>query len=156
MRTRPVVAALGQAAGGDDGVGRAVLEELRQRGAAARADLVDVADPIELLALIEPAAAVVVVDAVYASPPGVVLDLTPAMLADRPMARLSSHTLSLSQAVGLAAELAPADAAPPEIHIIAVGIDVPVRQSEGLSPAVAAAVPAAATRVLEVLDRLPE
>lgn len=156
MRARPVVAALGRAAGGDDGVGRAVIEELRQRGAAARADLVDVADPIELLPLIEPGAALVVVDAVSASPPGVVLELTPAMLADRPMARLSSHTLSLSQAVGLAAELAPADAAPPEIHIIAVGIDVPVQQSEGLSPEVAAAVPAAAGRVLDVLDGLLE
>ena len=72
------------------------------------------------------------------------------------MARLSSHTLSLSQALGLAAELAPADAAPPAIHIIAVGIDVPVPQAEGLSPDVAAAVPAAASRVVEMLDRLPE
>ena len=51
------------------------------------------------------------------------------------MARLSSHTLSLSQALALAAELAAADAALPAIHIVAVGIDVPV---------------------LEVLDCLPE
>jgi hydrogenase maturation protease len=155
MTPRPVVAALGQAAGGDDGVGHAVLEELRRRGAEARADLVSVPDPLALLALMHQGAPLVVVDAVVASPPGVVMELAPHMLADRQIARLSSHTLSLGQALDLAAALAPPGATPAPLHIIAVGIDTPVQAAEGLSPAVAAAVPAAAARVLDVLEHLP-
>ena len=49
MTTRARVIALGQAAAGDDGVGFAILEEIRRRGVPAGVELTSAPDPTALL-----------------------------------------------------------------------------------------------------------
>jgi hypothetical protein len=58
--------------------------------------------------------------------------------------------MSLAQALELARTLS-ADALTPEVRIVGVTIDRPVRIAEGLSPAVRAAVAPAIQLVLELL-----
>jgi hydrogenase maturation protease len=145
------VIGLGQAAAGDDQVGLAVIEHLREAGASGRVELLVAAEPSALLPLLETAVPVVLVDAVLAAPAGQVLMLEPEELEQRGLSTMSTHGLGVAQAVALARLLSPA-AVSPSIHIVAVSISRPERFQQGLSPEVAAAVPRAAEHILRTLD----
>jgi hydrogenase maturation protease len=148
MRAR--IIGLGQAAAGDDGVGLAVLEWLREHGVPDGVELVRAAEDSALIPLLQTPAAVVLVDAVLGTPPGETCELTPEQLASGALRSLSTHGMGVRQALQLAQILAP-DAALPSIRIVAVTISRPLRYEQRLSPAVAAAVPRAAERVLALL-----
>ncbi|MFT3772165.1 MAG: hydrogenase maturation protease [Minicystis sp.] len=144
-----LVIGIGQRTAGDDGVGLAVLDAIRARGLPRGVELVAAAEGSALVPLIASAGRVVLVDAVLAAPPGRVLDLAPADLAAGEAASISTHGLGVGQAIELARITDPGGVAA-EIQIVAVTIDRPPRGAIGLSPAVAAAVPRAAARVLSL------
>ncbi len=144
------VIALGQAAAGDDGVAFAVLERLRARGVPPGVELLRAAEDFALVPLLETPATVVIVDAVLQNPPGRVLELTPEDLASAGHRAVSTHGVGICQAIELARTLTPAQSAA-SIRIVAVTISRPRRYVQRLSPAVAAAVPAAVERVLALV-----
>jgi hydrogenase maturation protease len=147
------VIGLGQPAAGDDGVGLEVVTHLRRRGLPAGVELLTVPEPSALIPLLlAGTAAVVLVDAVLAEPPGRVLDLTVEALARRAPRPVSSHGLDLGGAVELARALGGGEVSG-RIMVVAVSIARPRRLCFDLSPEVAAAVPVAAARVLEVVAR---
>ncbi len=145
------VIALGQVAAGDDGVGFAVLDELRRRGVPPGVELLRAPDPSALVSLLEAPGTVVVVDAALGAEPGAVVEAPAEALGERGVRPLSSHGMSVVQALGLARLLAPGDA--PAVHVVAVTIARPDRWRIGLSPAVKAAVPRAADAVLALVGR---
>jgi hydrogenase maturation protease len=145
-----LIAALGNPLMGDDGVGAAVLEELRRRGAQARARLHDAgAAGVDLLLELEGVHTLVLLDAVCSgAPPGTVRVLEGDEIHRYAEQRgLGSHQPSLAGTLRLAGQLG---LLPPRIAV--VGIEA--RQfalGAGLSPEVAAAVPAAAAEVARLL-----
>lgn len=148
MRAR--VIGLGQSVAGDDGFGVAVLRALRDRGVPDGVEVHHLKDPSALAALLDASVPVVIVDAVLGSSPGELLVLRPDDLATRAPLRVSSHGLGISEALGVARVLG-GDAGLPVVHIVAVTITRPVGYREELSAEVAAAVPRAADRVLQLL-----
>jgi hydrogenase maturation protease len=147
---RPRVVGLGEPAAGDDGVGVAVVEHLRRSGDGVALELLTAADASALVDLLVGADPVVIVDAIATSgPPGRVLTLTPAALATRKRALLSTHGVEVPQAIGLARTLCPATVAR-TVRIVAVTIAAPHRYASGLSAAVAAAIPVAAAAALRL------
>ncbi|CAN94739.1 Hydrogenase expression/formation protein hupD [Sorangium cellulosum So ce56] len=165
MTTR--IIGLGQRAAGNDAAGLAVLEALRRRGLPGGAEVVEARDATALVSLLQTPATVVVVDAVLASPPGEVLDLSPSDLAAGAPVPVSTHGLGVGQAIELARITAP-DRLSPDIRIVGVSIGKPCQRGSGrrapsgdpepraldepgLSPDVAAAVPRAVARVLSFL-----
>jgi hydrogenase maturation protease len=148
MQTR--VISLGQAAAGDDGVGFAVLEELRKRSIPADVELLQARDPTALISLLETSARVVLVDAAVGVSPGEVIELGAEQLSVEGVQPVSSHGIGISDIIGHARELAPARVSP-SIRIVAVGIARPERFRVGLSTAVSAAVGCAADRVLALV-----
>jgi hydrogenase maturation protease len=141
---------LGQAAAGDDGVGFAVLEEIRRRGVPAGVELMSAADSTVLFALLETTEKVVLVDAALGATPGRVLQLEPDELAERGLVALSSHGIGVGQVIGLARLLSP-ERISPSVCIVAVTIARPDRYRSRLSCVVAGAVARAADRVLELV-----
>ncbi len=135
-----VVVGIGQARGGDDGVGPAVARRLAAEGLAAR----ESADASALIALLGDGRRVVVVDAVVGGgAPGAVLHLRAAALAAGPTP-VSSHGLGVAEALEVARALH-GDAAVERVDIVGVAIERPRGVAAGMCPAVAAAVaPAAA------------
>ncbi len=148
MRAR--VIGLGQAAAGDDGVGLAILDQLRARGVPEGVELVDAPEDVAVVALLETPAPVVLVDAFVGTPPGEVLELTPEQLAGRGLRPVSTHAIGVCQAIEVARALAP-ERISASVRIVAVTIGQPRRYEQRLSPEVAAAVPAAVDRVLELV-----
>ncbi|MCK6470914.1 MAG: hydrogenase maturation protease [Planctomycetes bacterium] len=148
MRAR--VIGLGQSAAGDDGVGVAVVHAFREHGPPSGVEIHHLRDPSALAALLDANVPVVIVDAVLGSPSGAVVELTPEDLATRAPLRVSSHGLGITEAIGLARVLN-AGADLPVIRIVAVTIARPIGYQDGLSAEVAAAVPRAAERVLQIL-----
>lgn len=144
------VVGIGQSVAGDDGVGLAVLAELGKRAVPEGTKLVRLADPMDLVSVLESAEPVVLVDAVLASPPGVVVELGLEELSRRASLSASSHGVGAARAIELARALAPSSG-PARLRIIAVTISLPDRYRVGLSPDVAAAVPKAADQVLRLL-----
>lgn len=144
IRTR--VIALGQAAAGDDGVGLAVLEELRRQGVPAGVELVHAAEDSALVTLLATPAPVVLVDAVLGGEPGSVLELTPEALDASGVRPVSTHGLGAARAIALARTLSP-ETVSPAIRIVGIAIARPARYEQALSPAALAAVPSAAARV---------
>ncbi|WP_437944169.1 hydrogenase maturation protease [Sorangium sp. So ce281] len=119
MTTR--IIGLGQRAAGDDAAGLAVLEALRRRGLPDDAEVVEARDATALVSLLQTPSTVVVVDAVLASPPGEVLDLSPSDLAAGAPVPISTHGLGVGQAIDLARITAP-DRLSPDIRIVGVSI----------------------------------
>lgn len=147
MRAR--IIGLGQRVAGDDGVGLAVLDALRARGVPAGVEIMQAPEASDLVPLLQTPATVVVVDAVLGAPPGVVLQLTPRELAASASSPVSTHGMGVAQAIALAGALS--ELISPTIRVVAVTIARPDGYRCGLSPAVAAAVPAAVDRVLAVV-----
>jgi hydrogenase maturation protease len=144
------VIALGQGAAGDDGVGLAVLDALREQGVPPGVELVRAPEDVALVSLLETDAPVVLVDAVLDAPAGRVLELSPTDFARRGTRAVSTHGIGAAEAVELARALVP-DAVSPSVRVVAVTIERPARYQQRLSPAVAAAVPHAVARVLELV-----
>ncbi|MFJ8625095.1 hydrogenase maturation protease [Kitasatospora sp. NPDC093550] len=153
---RLVVLGVGNEYRHDDGAAVAVLTRLAAEGLAVdRLALCD-GEPTELMEQWEGADVAVVVDAVRTHPgePGrihrvtVDVDHLPADLTADEEASAGTHGLGLGQAVALAAVLGKL---PRELLIIAVeGADFSI--GEGLSPAVADAVPRAAAEVRRAVN----
>lgn len=152
MRSGPRarVIGLGQQAAGDDGVGLEVVAYLRRRGVPLGVELMAVREPSVLVPLLLAPAPVVLIDAVLADPPGKVLDLTFDALASRTPRPVSSHGLDLFGAMELARALG-GDEVSGRLQVVAVSITRPRSLGLELSPEAAAAVPAAATRVLKTI-----
>lgn len=150
MTVRARVIALGQRAAGDDGVGPAILEELRCRDVPAGVELIPAEDAMGLVSLLETPGIVVLVDAVVGAIPGEVLSLPATDFATRAIRSVSSHGIDAGAVIELVRLLAPASIAP-AIFAVGVTIAFPDRFRVGLSPGVAAAVPCAADRVLDLV-----
>lgn len=145
------VVALGQRAAGDDGVGLAVLDRLREH-APPGVELVELADASALIPLIETSAPLVVVDAVVMDgrSAGDVVELEAEALP--PGARpVSSHGIDLCQAIAIGRSLAGRDANTPRIRLVAIAIELPICGSFGLSRRVEAAIPRAVHAVWSAL-----
>jgi hydrogenase maturation protease len=146
-----LVAAIGQAAAGDDGVGFAVLEALRAQG-LENVDLRSLADPAALLSLLSPGRRAVLIDGVIGGgPSGEVGVYSPEEIAGRTCATLSSHGLDVTAVLALARSLT-APAPPPRVTIVGVAIERPRGLAFALSPSVQAAVPRAAAVVAALLS----
>jgi hydrogenase maturation protease len=144
-----LVLGVGNPHAGDDGVGPAVI-------AALRADpppgaTLALAEPTDLPALLEGAAAAVIVDACRSgADPGALLRFDAADLPAGPFA-LSTHGLGLSAALALARALG---ALPPVCAVVAVEGRA-FGPGDPMTPAVAAAVPAAARLARAALGAAP-
>lgn len=135
------VAGLGQPVAGDDGVGLRVLALLAQDDLPSDLSLHPLSDATGLLPLMATGEPGVVVDAVLDAP-GRVRLVPEDELAELPGVGLSSHGVSVLQALRLARAIYPAVS---DVRVVAVGIEAPAAPRPGLSPAVeAAAVEAAA------------
>ena len=145
---RTIIAGAGQPVAGDDGVGLAVLDELRRRALPAGLELLHLRDPAALIGLFETEAKVVVVDALLAPPAGRVLVLKRDALGSAPRRPSSSHGIDVADALALAEALHPV---PLDLRIVAVTIARPEGVAFGLSPAVRTAVPRAANLSLLLL-----
>lgn len=147
MTPRARVIAVGQPAAGDDGVGLAVLDDLRQRGAAADHDLVALGDPSALVEQLATAQPVILVDAALGATPGQVRVVDRQALARWPARPLSSHGVAVADAIAIARALH-GHAMCPRLVLVAIVIAAPRGRGIGLSAEAAAAVRVAADRVL--------
>lgn len=163
MTPRVLVFGLGQPDRGDDAVGPRVVEQVAEQVAepvGARAGRPGVirtgtgTEPLTLLDLLAPGDALVLVDAVRTGAgPGTVLlrdlvtDPLPATGAPA-----SGHLIGLDQVLALARSLDRLTGPVVLVGVEAAGFD----HGAGLSPAVAAALPAAVGTVLAVLAALPD
>lgn len=147
---------LGRVAAGDDGVGPAVLAELRRRGVPAGVELVEARDPSLVVELVGGVDVVVLVDAVVAEgvAPGTVVEAGPGELAARTVRPLTTHGIDAARALELARVLDPAGVAA-RIVVVGVAIEPGGGPGFGLGPAVAAGVGEAAERVLALLGGAP-
>jgi hydrogenase maturation protease len=153
-RPRHVIAGVGQRLAGDDGVGPAVIDCLRAQRLPPDVVLAEVCEPSALVPLLDgPGGTLVIVDAVLADPPGAVHALDGAALERVAPRSVSSHGISVAQALALAAATRPPGSAAPELRIVAVHIGRPIRGTPGLSAPVAASLPEAARLALAQLPR---
>lgn len=144
------IVGLGQPLAGDDGVGPAIIEHLRRSPLPAGVSLEVMREPTGLVPLLdELGTRLVIVDAVLSEPAGEVLDLDGGELEVRGLASVSSHGISVGQALALARATSPGGRLAAEVRLIAVAIARPVRGAQALSPAVAASIPRAARLALE-------
>lgn len=140
------VIGIGQAHAGDDGVGLQVVEALRQLGDPGN-ECIALSDPSELVEYLQTEIPVVVVDAVLGEPIGTVVELEPEKL-DVTASGVSTHGVTVAQAIALARSLG--GAFPASLRVVGITIAPPTRFRLGLSPQVAAAVPAAIRQVRPV------
>jgi hydrogenase maturation protease len=155
-RHRHRIVGVGQRLAGDDGVGPAVIERLRGETLPADVALVEVREPSALVPLFaEQEGRLVIIDAVIGTPPGEVRTLDLAALETAALTSVSSHGLSVGQALALAAATRAPAAAVPDVRVVAVNIGRPKRGTVGLSPAVAAALPRAAALALALATGAP-
>lgn len=151
MSGRVRVIALGRRLAGDDGVGPAILDALGGQAHPAL-ELREAGDPAHLISLLCDGVAAVVVDAVVGEagqPAGQLVELAPEQLA--PDRAVALHGLTAAAAIELARALAPAPAC---LRLVGVVVAPPAPGVRGLSPEVAAAVPVAAARVLQIVREI--
>ena len=150
---RALVAGVGSPILGDDGVGIHVVRELSGRELPATIDLCELGTGgLAVADWLCDHDALVVVDAIITgAPPGTVHVLTGDELA-RGAHLGQGHEPSLPQALALARKLLE-KRMPDHVWVVAVEALELTEFSEQLSPAVQAAVPAAADRVLSLLAR---
>ncbi|MGO9063004.1 MAG: hydrogenase maturation protease [Candidatus Binataceae bacterium] len=143
------IVGMGQAWAGDDGVGIAVIARLKQ--AAVPVDLVEAAEPAQLITLLTDGAdPVVLVDAIIDDGPAGRVLLVDAQTPDQNASHLlSTHGLGVMEAIELA-HIAHPDRVARRIFIVGITIQSATRGDEGLSGAVEGAVPLAAARALEL------
>jgi hydrogenase maturation protease len=144
----PRIVGVGQRYAGDDGVGRAVVEELHASGIPAKA----VDDGAGLLnILMGEHRSVVVIDAVVGGGnPGAVHVLRREAF-DAAFRPVSSHGVGVLEAIDLATRFHPAL----DVTVVGISIEPPTSIGEGLSAEVAASVTEAARRVRSLLPFQP-
>ena len=149
--TRCHIVGVGQRLAGDDGVGPAVIEHLRRSALPPEITIGEVREPSALIPLLgETRGRLVIVDAVLADPPGQVLDLDDDALEARSLVSVSSHGISVGQALALARATMSEAVSALDVRVVAITTARPIRGTQGLSPAVAASVPRAALLALEL------
>ena len=145
----PVLICVGNAARSDDGVGPAVADEVRNL--RPRVPIEESSgDPYELLELFSGVEDAVVVDAVLSGEhvPGTVLTIQAGDAQIPTTSQASSHGMGLAEAVELARVLGRLPG-----RVVVVGVEAATLEpGTDMTPAVAAAVPEAATRALAELD----
>jgi len=140
------IIAVGNAFYGDDGVGAAVLERIRERDSLPGAELIDIqTDALALIDHLAPGDRHVIVDAAQMGrEPGEIVAFGPGEVRIRiRQDNLSVHGFGLGEAFNLATQLGkmPRD-------VLIVGVEpARIEINTGLSDAVAAAVPA----VIEII-----
>jgi len=149
VRTR--VIGIGQPAAGDDCAGIAVVRTLRMQPIPAGVDIHEITDPARLVELLDGIQRAILIDAVASDDrPGSIKCLTLEDLAVEPVTPLSSHGMSITDAIGLAHTLVPA-AARCDVYIIGITIEPPTHYTHTLSAPVAAALPRAASLIYQLL-----
>jgi hydrogenase maturation protease len=155
VRPAVTVIAIGNPYRGDDGVGAAVLSLVGQSlGCDARVRLAELdGEPVHMMLAWEGSSTVWIVDATSSDrPPGSLHEVDAASLREDDSAWRGvggGHALGLSEAVDLAAVLG---LLPDELRVL--GIEgASFDHGEGLSPAVSAAVPEAAARLVAAIRR---
>lgn len=157
-----LIAGIGNPWASDDGIGGEVVRRLQERLAT---EPLAGRPAVRLLALTQPDVALIdamgdcerllVVDAVRsAAPPGTLhrVTWTPGSVEDRSVARASSHGLGVREVLELAAAM---DRLP--AHVELWGIEIAsTGPGQGLSPAVAAALPALVEGLLNVIQGQPD
>ncbi|HRI62869.1 MAG TPA: hydrogenase maturation protease [Polyangium sp.] len=147
------VIGIGRRTGGDDGAGPAVIELLRQQAETANFELLEIGEPSALIPLLEDSTRVIILDAALgAGSPGTVLVVRPEDLDTCPLSSLSTHGMSVGQAISLARVLAPEKVCP-EIHLVAIAAQKPEGVVFGLSTAVQAAVATAAETARKLAEK---
>ena len=153
-RRRRRIVGLGQAAAGDDRVGLAVIDHLRRSALPPDIRIGEVREPSALIPMLgETPGRLVIVDAVLAEPAGEVLDLDADALEARGLASVSSHGLSVGQALALARATMSEDASVPDVRVVAITTARPIGVRKGCRRAVAASVPRAALLALELATK---
>jgi hydrogenase maturation protease len=148
------IIAIGQRAAGDDAVGLVVLDRLRQAELPRGTELAEAGDATALILLLETRLTVIVIDAVVGpGPVGEVLELDAGALAGASERPVSTHGVSVAQALALARLLSPETVAA-SVSIVGVRIPPPRRYTEGLSSEVAGAVASAASLVMARIGAL--
>ena len=150
MTPHALVIGLGQPAAGDDGVGVAVIVRLRAEGDVEGVAYETVAEASSLVERLQTGVPVIIVDAlVGGGKPGDVVVLDSELVAGdaRP---LSTHGISVAQAISLARALAP-ESVSAMVRVIGVVIETTTVGQTALSGPVAAAVPRACTKIHELL-----
>ena len=142
--SRDVVIGVGNDFRRDDGVGLAVAEEVDKRGIPGVRVVTAIAEPSAILDAWSNARLAVVVDAAMGEglSPGRIRRWTPGQEAT--MGVVSSHAVGLPEAYALGEALG---RLPGRLVVLGVGV-VDMDYGVGLTPAVAAAVPAAVEAVL--------
>ena len=151
-RGRTLIAALGNPLRGDDGLGAALLEELRRRGLERRARLLDLgAGGVDLLLELEGVGVLVLLDAIASDEaPGTLCLLEGEEIFRYAEARgAGSHQPSLASTLRLARQLGLLPSRIAVVGVAASRFDF----GEALSPAVARALPQAARLVERILSR---
>jgi hydrogenase maturation protease len=149
---RGVVVGIGNRFRRDDGVGLLVLDAVRSRLPTCVTAFESNGDAVALVSTWEGADLAVLIDAVVSgAKPGTIYRFDGAhRLPARFFRAASSHVLGLADALELARAL---DRVPP--RVLVVGIEAAdVAMGDGLSAAVAAALPRAADLVIHLLDEL--
>ena len=146
-----LVLGIGNLLMGDEGVGVAVVRDLERRPLPAAVTVVDGGTGgFHLLSYLTDYNPVVMIDATMdGQPPGTVSLLEPRYASDFPRS-LTAHDIGLRDLVASAAMLGKL----PKVYLITVSIDDMQPMETTLSAAVAAAVPAAAGRVLRLIGGL--
>lgn len=146
---------VGQPLAGDDGAGPAVIARLRAIALPAGIEAETVREPSALIPLLEATdpPPLVLVDAVLSEPPGQVLELSAREITATAPASVSSHGMTVGQALALAHAMRPARARPPRIQLVGISISRAQRGTEVMSAAVAAALPRAADLALALAIR---
>jgi len=138
------IVGIGRRAYGDDGAGPAVIARLRADDDSNGFELHEVAEPSALIPLLEGADRVIIVDATLgARPAGRVIVVRPDEVETAPIAVVSTHGMSVGQAMALAQVLAP-ETVCPEIYFVAIAAQAPDGVCFGLSSEVSAAIDEAA------------
>jgi len=147
--SRDVVIGVGNDFRRDDGVGLAVAEEVDKRGVPGIRVVTAIAEPSAILDAWSNAGLAVVVDAAMGEglSPGRIRRWTPGHEAT--MGVVSSHAVGLPEAYALGEALG---RLPGRLVVLGVGV-VDIDYGVGLTPAVAAAVPAAVEAVLVELAK---
>lgn len=149
MRTS--VLGLGVPEAGDEGVGHHVLQSLAEHGVPPWVDLGQAANEDALVPMLETGSRVIVVDAsVGTDLPGELLELDPETLAQADATWLLSHGMRALQALATARSrrMEPVGL---DLRVVAITVDPPRAHHAGLTAPVAAAVPRAVKRVLDLV-----
>lgn len=145
------VLAIGQRWAGDDAVALDVAARLRARR-LPDLEIRELDEPSLAIELLSSGGRVVIVDAALGPSPGRIHRLRPDGLAAARASAVSTHALSLADAIGVTRELH-GPVVLDDVHVVGVEIGSVARGVRGLSPEVARAVDAAADAVVEIATR---